>query len=334
MSSSEIDRLAADWVAKVDAGTMTPEEKRALDAWLASDVRHLGAFARTAAAVASLDPLRAIGGNDVRRLCNAEVPPVLTRRRLTQLGAATGMAAAAGLAGVVLRNHWSQSTSASQQAASASPTNDYTTKIGATRIIALADGSIATLNTDSHLTVRFSDRIREVNLVRGEALFNVAKNKVRPFIVFAGDIQVRAVGTSFSVSFLKKRPIRVLVQEGVVEVMRRGGSNERPVLAAANTQALAVKGAPIKKRAITYTEVAREIAWQYGQISFDNQTLGAAAREFARYNGTKIIVDPAVADRTVTGLFPSDNPVGFAKAAAAALGLRVVAGEGQIQIIR
>ncbi len=334
MSSSEIEKLAADWVAKVDAGKLTPEEKRALDAWLAADVRHLGAFARTAAAVASLDPLSAIGSSEVRRLCREEAPPVWTRRRLVQWGSGTGIAAAAGLGGVALWSRSSQTPDVARHPVYVADVNDYTTKIGATRVVALTDGSIATLNTDSHLKIRFTDRVREIHLVRGEALFNVAKNKARPFIVYAGDTRVRAVGTSFSVSFLKERPIRVLVQEGVVEVTRAGSGKDKPVLATANMQALVPEGAPIKKRAVTYTQVARDIAWQYGQISFDNQTLGAAAREFARYNNTKIIIDPAVANRTVTGLFPSDNPVGFAKAAAAALGLRVVAGEGEIQIIR
>jgi transmembrane sensor len=184
------------------------------------------------------------------------------------------------------------------------------------------------------MVVKFTDRFREVRLVKGEALFNVAKNRMRPFVVVAGDTRVRAVGTSFSVRFLLKSPIRILVQEGVVEVTRTGNSGAKSVLAVADTQTLIAPSTPIAMRHVTYTQIARNVAWQYGQISFDDETLRDAAQEFARYSTTRLVVDPAVADRTVTGLFPADNPAGFAKAAASALNLRVESGDGEIRIIR
>jgi transmembrane sensor len=61
--------------------------------------------------------------------------------------------------------------------------------------------------------------------------------------------------------------------------------------------------------------------WQYGQIAFNNETLSDAADEFARYNEVHIVVDPAAGGRTITGLFAASDPIGFAKLAAAALGL-------------
>jgi transmembrane sensor len=74
------------------------------------------------------------------------------------------------------------------------------------------------------------------------------------------------------------------------------------------------------------------LAWQYGRIALDNETLQDAATEFARYSGVRIVVDPAVANRTVTGMFASDDPVGFAKAAASVLKLHVEVNDETVRI--
>ena len=210
---------------------------------------------------------------------------------------------------------------------------DFATEIGNTRVVALSDGSIVTLNTNSKVSVRFTRNLRKVDLVQGEALFNVAKNKERPFIVFAGDTQVRAVGTSFTVRHLQGRPIQILVQEGVVEVTRRSTANAAPVRVRADTQTVVPHNASISTRAVTYSQVVRKLAWQYGQIAFDNEALEDAADEFARYSNTRIVVDPAIGKRTITGLFASNDPVGFAKAAAAVLNLRVEVGTKEVRIV-
>jgi transmembrane sensor len=247
-------------------------------------------------------------------------------------GGAATLAAAAGFAGLALWNRADNNSPAGQRLRGFAAPVDYATKIGTTRVVALPDGSIITLNTGSKVTVKFTEHLREIDLVRGEALFTVAKNKARPFVVIAGDTRVRAVGTSFTVRYTQKQPIRILVQEGVVAVTRAGSGDTKPVLAATETQTLVPRNAPITTHTVTYTQLARGTAWQYGQISFDNDTLEEAAQEFARYSDTKIIVDSAVSARTVTGLFPSDNPVGFAKAAAAALDLHVIVGSGEVRI--
>jgi transmembrane sensor len=335
MPNLEINKLAADWFAKADAGTMTPEEQREFDAWLAADPRHLGAFARHAAAVASVAPLSAIGADEVRRLCDAGVPRLWTRRRVAMAGAGTAaLAVAAGFAGLVLLRRDGQDAPGAVARQTTKPPPRYATQIGETRIVALQDGSIVTLNTNSELAVRFKEHVREVHLMRGEALFTVAKNKSRPFIVFAGDTQVRAVGTSFAVRYTQQQPVRILVQEGVVEVKRSGVRLTKPVLAVADTQVTVPDNAPITRRNATYAQVAGGVAWQYGQIFFDNDTLEDAALEFARYSSTRIKIEPSVSHRTITGLFPSDNPIGFAKAAAAALSLHVTVGEDEVQITK
>jgi transmembrane sensor len=109
----------------------------------------------------------------------------------------------------------------------------------------------------------------------------------------------------------------------VVEMKRVSTAATAPVRAGANEQILAPHNAPITTVAMSESKLERNLAWQYGRIALDNQTLQDAADEFARYSDVHIVPDPAVATRTVTGLFASNDPIGFAKAAATVLKLNV-----------
>ena len=318
LSSQDIDRRAAEWAAKMAAGPLTPEEEASFESWLAADIRNLGAYGRAEAVLARLDRLRAVGTGALHPASREELSG-WTRRRVVLTGSTAAGLAAASVVGTMLWKDGSR--------------EDFATEIGNTRVVALSDGSIVTLNTNSKVSVRFTRQAREVDLVQGEALFNVAKNNKRPFIVSAGDTQVRAVGTSFTVRHLQGRPIQILVQEGVVEVTRRSTANAAPVRVRADTQTVVPHNASISTRAVTYSQVVRKLAWQYGQIAFDNEALEDAADEFARYSNTRIVVDPAIGKRTITGLFASNDPVGFAKAAAAVLNLRVEVGTKEVRIV-
>jgi len=316
-SSEQINQQAAEWVARLDAGDLTPEEQAAFSAWLAADIRHLGAYARVEAGLVRLARLRAVGA-DTLRAKPLSVAPTWTRRRIMLTGTTAACLAASGLVGAIV---WKNNL---QQA--------FTTGIGETRMVPLPDGSVVTLNTDSRMSVRFTETVRRIYLEKGEAFFAVAKNKARPFIVDAFNTEVRAVGTSFTVRALPQRPIQILVQEGVVEVTRTGTLHAAPIRAVAETQTLVPVAAPIIIHAVPRPQVARNLAWRFGRIALENETLEDAAEEFARYSNTRIVVDPAVANRTVTGRFASNDPVGFANAAASVLNLHVEVGPNEILI--
>lgn len=93
-------------------------------------------------------------------------------------------------------------------------------------------------------------------------------------------------------------------------------------------------GAPIVTHDVPPEKLARTLAWEVGLIDFDNEPLEQAAEEFARYSNVRIVIDPMIADRTVTGIFASNNPVGFAKATAKVLKLRVEMGNEEVRISR
>jgi transmembrane sensor len=315
--NQEIDRQAADWAVKRDLGALSPQDQAAFEAWLAADIRHLGAYGRAEAVLGRLERVHTGAVETVR----ARVPvpaPLWGRRRVVLTGSVAAGLAAVGFFGAALWREGREEV--------------FVTGLGQVREVPLADGSLITLNTNSRVSVRFTPERREIRLLQGEALFDVAKNKKRPFVVVAGDMQVRAVGTAFTVSMLPKRPIQVLVKEGVVELNRNGPVKGPAVRVKAYTQALAPADAPIVAAGVAQSKLDRTLAWQFGRIAFDNETLQDAVGEFARYSDVRIVLDPAVANRTVTGLFVSNDPIGFAKAAAAVLKLHVEVSEREVRL--
>lgn len=315
LSSQQIDRQAAEWAFKLDADALTADEQAVLDAWLEADVRHPGALGKAIACLSRVDRLSAVGALPVLRIAPA---PVWSRRRIVAASGASAGLMAASVAGFLL---WEEHKP-----------EEFVTKIGETCTVNLADGSRVTLNTDTRLRVALRKDVRDIRLIRGEAMFHVARDKNRPFIVTAASTQVRAVGTAFNVQLLPQRPVRILVQEGVVEVSRR--DTVRRVRAPAGTKAVVSAGATITTRAISAVQIERDLAWQRGQLEFNNEPLAAAAEEFARYSGMRITIDPAIANRTITGSYAANDPAGFARTAAAVLDLQAQVQDDEIRISR
>jgi transmembrane sensor len=312
-----IDLAAAEWAARVDRGPLSTEDEAALHAWLDGDVRRPGAYARVRAMALYTERASALGAS-----FRLPAPAgAISRRRLVFWGGA--IAASAGAVGAL---GWE--LLAGRQ--------EFYTRKGETRVVALADGSVVTLNTDSRVSVRLTHERRDVRLLTGEALFDVAKNPSRPFIVAAGTSEIRAVGTSFAVRRLMNAPVQVLVREGVVDVTtsddgylsrRRVDANSRAVAAA--------QGTPLRVMPVAGTELQRELAWRNGQLMFDGETLRVAAAEFARYSDIRIVVDdPALGEEEIAGLFQANDPVGFARAVAVSLRAHATIGQGEVRLAR
>jgi len=302
-TAAAIDAAAADWAARVDRAPLTPEEKQALEAWAAADPRRAGAFARAQAVSLHFDRAQALGaGFEPHR------HPVAQGQSRRQLLAIGGMGIAAIVTGAVGYGVFSLR-------------GQLTTRKGDIRRTSLSDGSAVTLNTATTLRTAFDDRRRRVYLLRGEALFDVAKDAARPFVVAAGPVRVRAIGTSFTVRRRGDDAVEVLVREGVVEVTRPGQPAVR--LAADHTVLVPARG-PAQPTQLPTGHAERAMAWRQGQLDLDGLTLAEAAEEYARYTDRRIhIDDPAVAGLKITGLFSISDPEGFARAAALSLRLAV-----------
>lgn len=326
LKSREVDRQAAEWAARQDSGPLHSDEQAALDQWLEADTRHFGAFAKARAVLALTDRAKALGPEFNPEAFGPALPTEastagwLSRRRFA---VAAGIAASAGALFVALPPAWR-----------ALQTRSYETRIGETRIVPLDDGSVVTLNTDTKIEVGYTRECRGISLVRGEALFDVAKGKSRPFIVDAGGATVRAVGTSFSVAFLPNRPIQVLVREGEVE-FKRPEAPGPAVRLTADSKAVAHRDEPVETIALAKGEVTRELSWRVGRLTFEGESLAEAAATFARYSSIHIqIDDPVLAKETVTGVFVSNDPIGFSNAVALSLGVRAQVRDDAVRLSR
>lgn len=183
----------------------------------------------------------------------------------------------------------------------------YSTKIGEQRLVRLADGSSVRLDTDSRIDVAFSPRARNVTLERGQAFFDVAHDAARPFLVAAGPVTVRAVGTRFDVRAYEAQATVTLV-EGVVEVRRQGAAPQMWTLRPGQQVTTSV-AAP---RAVN---VEAATSWTSGRVVFQGIPLGAAVEEINRYSVHKIVLRaPGAAATPVTGSFETGDTDAFVSA--------------------
>lgn len=195
----------------------------------------------------------------------------------------------------------------------------FATAVGQSRDITLPDGSKVSLNTSSLIEVRYTPDSREVRLLQGQAMFHVARNPDRPFIVAARDRQVTALGTAFDVEIRQDGQIQVLLVEGKVRVdpvRRRGLERLIPAIARTDLEPgdLLVTEGPDEVSIIS-ADVERETAWNRGVLIFRNDDLSDAIKEVNRYSSVQLIVDdPSVARLKVSGIFPTASREDFVAA--------------------
>lgn len=316
LSASEIDEEAANWAARADACGLDLEQDPELQAWLKGDARRAGALLRAQAAISFLDRGRALASSTPS--VEAVVADRPSRRALI---AGTGGALAAALVGGI--GLWG-----------ARPQR-LDTRLGEIRRVPLADGSLVAINTKTTLEVAMKPKSRRIVLKEGEAWFQVAKDPERPFVVAAGPVRVRAVGTAFSVRRGDEAGsgVDVMVTEGVVETWVEGDSAPRRRLSAGSRIVLASAVSPTV--AASPSEIERSLAWRNGEIALDGESLEQAARLFNRYNSRQIVIDdPELAQERFVGLFQTNEPESFAAAVAATLGADVKNDDRAIRIGR
>jgi transmembrane sensor len=199
----------------------------------------------------------------------------------------------------------------------------YATPVGGHQLIGLSDGSKVELNTASVVRAAISGERRDVWLDRGEAYFEVAHDRSRPFIVHVGSRQVTVLGTKFSVR-RDGSEITVFVREGRVQVDDM--EEARPVrstIISGGDIALA-KGTATLVTAKSGERVDDALAWREGMLSFDQKRLSDVAAEFNRYNRQQLVLtDAAAANIRIGGMFPSSKPKDFAHLLRDAYGLKI-----------
>jgi transmembrane sensor len=197
--------------------------------------------------------------------------------------------------------------------------------------ITLRDGSVIQLNTHARAQMVIFRHSRELHLYEGEAQITVARDASRPFSLISGSFVVHDVGTQFLVS-PQGMGIRLLVLDGGVSLTgecRAQTAAVQRVVQLFRQQEVSVPdnqcAAGWRPRTLEQHEIDRRIAWTLDRFYFHGDRLAEVAERFNRYNAVQLRVDPAVADRRVSGHFPATDPQGFLHSVEKSLGVKMSA---------
>jgi transmembrane sensor len=298
----QIDAEAAAWLTVLGREHVTEEDRAELKRWLRQSERHRAAFEALGALWDDLEILKDLDdiGAAMSRVPEARVP--FLRRRGFLATAACFAVAIVGASAFYVYG-----------ARSTVQTATFATGVGEQRTVELSDGSQLQLNTDTGIRVLYSRSERTVRLDRGEAHFDVAKSKRRPFRVSAGSSVVTAVGTAFTVRRRSDDFAEVTVEEGTVALTSAAGSgtisdktaDPSPLARLTAGQSVVFDEHVETIRQLPEAEIRRKLAWRQGVLVFSGEPLVEVIAEISRYTDIKIeITDPAVRDKPVAGYFP------------------------------
>jgi transmembrane sensor len=333
------DEAASRWLVRRDAGWPDPSEEAQFEAWLADSAVNTEAFARCERTWALFD--QADGDPNLNALRESALAGGAEPKRgvwvAVAMGVAASLLAVVGL-GVTTLSGWgpakveqaavqsparAQVQPGSRAVAAASPgRGDFATAIGERRTIELADGSSVTLNTGSAIQVAFTTQKRFIGLLRGQALFTVAKDHNRPFVVQAGDREVTALGTVFQVR-LDPNLTQVTLVEGKVvvdQIVNEAGKGRAGVAPTVLYPGHELSVGLGIKQLLKRVDVDRQLLWREGFVEFDDVPLSTAVEEMNRYSSHLIIFrDPQIAKLRVSGIFRTGSPERFASIVAEVL---------------
>ena len=334
-SKASIKEEAGAWIVKIDGGNLSASDASQLQQWLSTSDYHrdyLEKLARNWDSMAVMQELAAlfpINGVQGKPTIAERLREKLSNWQRPAVWSGTGLATCALVIALFL---------------SGQPPNHFATGIGQQASYQLEDGSTINLNTNTEVEIDFSQDRRRIHLLKGEAHFDVAKNPQRPFVVYAGEGMVWAVGTAFNVRYIgslnsnRSDPIiDVTVTEGTVKVYaqvevaapslstnpiddtsslsQQAQASEAQAIEAQATEALVNAGKTVQYsnhiNAIAPapdTVLEQKLAWQQGSIVFTGQTLEQALTEIARYTSKQlVIIDPAIKDIRVGGHYKTND---------------------------
>lgn len=315
-SDERIDQEAAEWFIKRDRG-LSDDESMAYEAWLSADSRHKGRIQwheQTWQRFSPIEEFDDMGGVEtISNSSKAVTPPIWVKKyfRAVASVAAVFLVSLIVWGGINIANSRESVEFESRYVVSA-----YENRI-------LADGSILELNKGARVKVRFTEASRSVWLHQGEAHFHVAKDPDRPFIVYAGTTQVRAVGTAFNVK-RESELVQVVVTEGRINLSQSA------------TVSINKKQAPLFSRAMdvgqvstikmdrdaelpvvetySYDELTELLAWKPQTLEFTSTPLGDVVMAFNKRNDIQItLADDELETMPIEATFRSENVLAFAR---------------------
>lgn len=345
--NTQVRAEAVEWLLRFSEGEVDAPARETFSQWLRASPEHVHAYLRVSAfwqeaehidgkeaprdiasliaqarREANVFPLELGSYPSVREVTGRPVSPKpLRQRRRFVLAAAASLLLMIGTGAVSWYIGHAGAT--------------YSTEIGEQRIVNLPDGSTVTINANSSIKVAYSDVAREIELRDGQALFKVAKNPARPFIVRSGTTSIRAVGTQFDV-YKKKAGTVVTVVEGQVSVdtqasprafalgdrnegesdyrsraqeaeIHTGRKREGVLLVAGEQLKVSTNGdeSQLIPKPVALTQAT---AWTSGLLVFDGAPLGEVIQEFNRQNSKPLLLNGlGLSELRISGTFPASG---------------------------
>lgn len=302
---------ALDWFTRRQSGTMTPGEAHTFDAWRAAHPANARAYERVAGLWASPEFAHALE-------IQAPATPSRPARRRTALRPALALAAALVLA--VGLSHLLDGNPFQSPA-------DHTTETGQHTEVPLADGSVVVLNAESAVNILFDAGKRRVELVRGEAFFDVRPDAGRPFEVAAGRSLTRVVGTAFSVT-LQGGDTEIRVQRGHVRVTGDDGGAPVDLTPGEGVTVTAGRAGGAARAPQT------AFAWLDGRFVFHDRPLAEVMARLARHHKDRVVLATARLRRLrVSGNYRLDDPAAVVAALADVAGADVIRVPGLLTVL-
>lgn len=320
---------AARWHERLQTDSQ-PADLEAFETWRSADPDHAAAFARIEQIIALG---QSIGSEpEIMTLRHETLARVVMRDRAPpRWPVLTGLAASLVIVGSMM--WWTFPVPAERARTSAvarvveAKVRSFSTSVGERRNITLEDGSLLRLDTGTTVQVQYTAGERRLALLRGQAMFDVAKAPARPFIVAVANRTVTAHGTRFSIRY-DDRMMAVALVEGVVTVAKSGDKAADEVVMRPNDR-LVANGQRVSLR--HYDDLGRFTSWTRGFIQFDDVPLAEAVREFNRYTAVPVLLDEQAGAIRISGSFPVTGTLSFAEAVQAAFPVRVLrSASGQI----
>lgn len=301
---SSIATEAADWYARLRAENVTELDAVRFRAWIAGDPERrrefeaIDTFWDDLGAIENSPEVQRERAAIARRRALSSKPtlaPAAMRRRYKRKGVWAAAAAVLLVIGTWLLVQRQM-------------VDRYVTSIGEQRTVPLADGSVVTLNTATDIRLNFSPDRRSVELVSGQANFEVAKDASRPFVVTAGGSEVRAVGTQFDVYKMADK-VTVTLIEGKVTVkeaqVEAGASAVEVNLAAGEQLSYEMKTGAVRRAS---ADIPRVSAWRARKLDFSDTPLADAIAEANRYSRVQIELDaPELQNARISGTFEAGH---------------------------
>lgn len=298
---------AARWFARLQGEAATGGDWLAFERWLQASPAHALAYEQLERLWVDLDQaeiVRDLGGRPLVAAARRRIPeagrtraPGAVRRGPMRPRVWIG-AGAAIAAGLVVAIGLGLSPAAVQ-------TQVYQTAPGETRLVTLADGSRIQLNAASKISVRLERGARRVEMADAEAVFDVAHDAGRPFLITAGDRQVRVVGTQFD---LRRRDgqVDLTVSRGTVEVRPVDRLDAQPTRVTVGQELTHTEGQAAQVLKVADPDVA--FAWTNGQLIYRDQPLSTVAADLTRRFGTPVrTADARTAALRFSGVLVTDN---------------------------